>query len=144
MKNYVILYGQYLNIFSDTRTYFYCVIHGGTTFFKNVEAISKFMPPEGWHEARSILRTHKHWRRRLKFIRPSDPTPGICASWKNKKLNTKITSRPRIFFTRRTTKNCNSIQDVYKMLGQTSRVSSSYKTKQTSHINSPEMSGLWV
>jgi len=35
------------------------------------------------HEARFILRIYKHWRRRTKFIRPSDLAPGICASWKN-------------------------------------------------------------
>jgi hypothetical protein len=34
---------------------------------KNLEATSKFLPPEGWYEARSILRAHKHWRRRTKF-----------------------------------------------------------------------------
>ena len=55
----------------------------GHNFFENVEATSTFLPSEGWHEPRSILRTHKHWRRRTKFIRPSDLTSEICASWKN-------------------------------------------------------------
>ena len=62
--------------------------------------------------------------------RPDAPDFWILEKYTPKnhpKLNTKITSRPRIFFTRKTTNNCNSVQDVYKMLGQTSRVSSSYK-----------------
>ena len=65
----IILQGQYLNIFSNSRNYFYNVIHGHN-FFKNSEATLKVLPPDAWHEARSKLRTHKHWRRRTKFIPP--------------------------------------------------------------------------
>jgi hypothetical protein len=30
------------------------------TFYKNLSTTSKFWPPEWWHEATSILKTHKY------------------------------------------------------------------------------------
>lgn len=37
------------------------IASGVQEFSKNLAATPKFQAPDGWHETRSILRTHKYW-----------------------------------------------------------------------------------
>jgi hypothetical protein len=68
------------------------------------------------------------------FFRPSDLALGICASWNNTpktspNIKYRVHYTPLGFHARRTTRKCNSIENVYKVPGQTPRVSSLHRNE---------------